>query len=319
MTGGRGGAYPAGERAAPYPEGEREAVYRVIAERRDVRRGFRPDPVPDDVLRRVLAAAHQAPSVGFSQPWDFIVITDRARRERIAALARRCRDEYAAELPGARGTPFDRLKIESILDTPVNVVVTCDPTRGGRHTLGRRTQPQTAGFSSVLAVANLWLAARAEGLGVGWVSFFDERELAAELKLPAHLEVTAYLCVGYVTEFGQGPELQAAGWALRRPVSWAVHAGEYGRRGFPGEEPVNPLDEVRAAIAPPDAEAMSAARERQDRMTASRAGGGRGLRRGSRRARPGGDPVAAGGHGADGGQFPGGRRGGQRVREAGGC
>jgi nicotinate-nucleotide--dimethylbenzimidazole phosphoribosyltransferase len=259
-----------GERAGAYSDEQREAVYRVIAERRDVRRGFLPDSVPDDVLRRVLAAAHQAPSVGFSQPWDFIVLTDRARRERIAALARRCRDDYAAELPGARVTPFDRLKIESILDTPVNVVVTCDPTRGGRHTLGRRTQPQTAGFSSVLAVANLWLAARAEGLGVGWVSFFDERELAAELRLPAHLEVTAYLCVGYVTEFGQGPELQAAGWALRRPVSWAVHAGEYGHRGFPGEEPVNPLDEVRAAIAPPDAGAMAAARERQDRMTKPR-------------------------------------------------
>ena len=154
--------------------------------------------MPADVLGRVLAAAHQAPSVGFSQPWDFIVITDRARRERIAALARRHRDEFAADLPGARARAFDQLKIESILDTPVNIVVTCDRTRGGRHTLGRHTQPRTADFSAVLAVANLWLAARAEGLGVGWVSFFDERELAAELGLPAHLEVVAYLCVGYV-------------------------------------------------------------------------------------------------------------------------
>ena len=118
-----------------YPDEQREAVYRVIAERRDVRQGFRPDPVPADVLGRVLAAAHQAPSVGLSQPWDFIVITDRARRERIAALARRHRDEYAAGLPGARARAFDRLKIESILDTPVNIVVTCDRTRGGRHTL----------------------------------------------------------------------------------------------------------------------------------------------------------------------------------------
>src|SRR5229473_277596 len=95
-----------------YPQEQRDAVYRVIAERRDVRRGFRPNPVPADVLGRLLAAAHQAPSVGFSQPWDFIVITDRARRERIAALARRCRDEYAAELPGARARAFDQLKIE---------------------------------------------------------------------------------------------------------------------------------------------------------------------------------------------------------------
>jgi nicotinate-nucleotide--dimethylbenzimidazole phosphoribosyltransferase len=253
-----------------YPREQRDAVYRVIAERRDVRRGFRPDPVPADVLGRVLAAAHQAPSVGFSQPWDFIVITERPRRERIAALARRHRDEFAADLPGARARAFDQLKIESILDTPVNIVVSCDRTRGGRHTLGRHTQPRTADFSAVLAVANLWLAARAEGLGVGWVSFFDERELAAELGLPAYLQVIAYLCVGYVTSFTPEPELQTAGWARRRPVSWAVHAEEFGHRGLPGEAPVDPLADVLAAIVPPDAEAMAAARERQDRMTKPR-------------------------------------------------
>jgi nicotinate-nucleotide--dimethylbenzimidazole phosphoribosyltransferase len=253
-----------------YPDEQREAVYRVIAERRDVRQGFRADPVPADVLGRVLAAAHQAPSVGFSQPWDFIVITGRARREQVAALARRHRDEFAAGLPGARARAFDRLKIESILDTPVNIVVTCDRTRGGRHTLGRHVQPQTADFSSVLAVANLWLAARAEGLGVGWVSFFDERELAALLGLPGHLEVIAYLCLGYVTGFASEPELATAGWARRRPVSWAVHAEEFGRRGLPGEEPVDPLADVIAAIAPPDEAAMTAARERQDRMTKPR-------------------------------------------------
>jgi nicotinate-nucleotide--dimethylbenzimidazole phosphoribosyltransferase len=253
-----------------YPAEQAEAVYRVIAERRDVRRGFRPDPVPTEVLGRVLAAAHQAPSVGFSQPWDFIVITDRDRRERIAALARRHRDEYAGDLPGARARAFDRLKIESIVDTPVNVVVSCDRTRGGRFTLGRYTQPKTADFSSVLAVANLWLAARAEGLGVGWVSFFDERELAAELELPEHLEVIAYLCVGYVTEFAPEPELATAGWARRRPLSWAVHAEQYGRRGLPGEEPVDPLADVIAAIAPLDEASMTAAAERQDRMTKPR-------------------------------------------------
>jgi nicotinate-nucleotide--dimethylbenzimidazole phosphoribosyltransferase len=256
--------------ADAYPREQRDAVYRVIAERRDVRRGFRPDPVPAEVLGRVLAAAHQAPSVGFSQPWDFIVITDRDRRERIAALARRHAGDFAAGLPGARARAFDQLKIESILDTPVNIVVSCDRTRGGRHTLGRATQPQTADFSSVLAVANLWLAARAEGLGVGWVSFFDERELAAELRLPAHVRVIAYLCLGYVAGFAGEPELATAGWARRRPLSWAVHAGEFGRRAMPGEEPVDPLADVLAAIAPPDAEAMAAARERQDRMTKPR-------------------------------------------------
>ena len=254
-------------RAGAYPEDQRAAVYRVIAERRDVRQGFLPDPVPAAVLGRVLAAAHQAPSVGFSQPWDFIVITDRAQRERIAALARRNRDGYAAGLPGARSRAFADLKVESILDTPVNIVVTCDATRGGRHTLGRHSQPETAAFSSVLAVSNLWLAARAEGIGVGWVSFFDERELAAELALPAHLAVVAYLCAGYVREFAPEPELEATGWARRRPVAWAVHEGAFGQRGLPGEEPVDALAEVTTAIRPLDAEAAAAARERQNRMT----------------------------------------------------
>jgi nicotinate-nucleotide--dimethylbenzimidazole phosphoribosyltransferase len=250
-----------------FPDAERAAVYRAIDERRDVRRDFVPDPIPADVLERVLAAAHRAPSVGFSQPWDFIVITDPVRRARVKALAERSRDDFAGSLPAARARTFDRLKTEAIVQTPVNIVVTCDPTRGGRHTLGRHAQPQTAAYSSVLAVANLWLAARAEGLGVGWVSFFRERELAAELGLPPHLEVVAYLCLGYVTSFAPEPELAQAGWARRRPLSWAVHAEEYGRRQLPGREAVSLLDDVVAAIRPLDADAMAAARLRQAQMT----------------------------------------------------
>jgi nicotinate-nucleotide--dimethylbenzimidazole phosphoribosyltransferase len=253
--------------ANSFPADQRAAVYRVIEERRDVRRDFVPDPVPPDVLERVLAAAHLAPSVGFSQPWDFIVITDRDRRARVKALAERSRDDFAGSLPGARARAFDRLKTEAILQTPVNVVVTCDPTRGGRHTLGRHAQPQTAAYSSVLAVANLWLAARAEGLGVGWVSFFDEREIAAELGLPPHIEVIAYLCLGYVSSFAREPELAQAGWARRRPLGWAVHAEEYGHRELPGREAVSLLDEVVAAIRPPDDDALRAARQRQAQMT----------------------------------------------------
>ena len=250
-----------------FPDAERAAVYRAIDERRDVRRDFVPDPIPSDVLERVLAAGHRAPSVGFSQPWDFIVITDPGRRARVKALAERSRDDFAGSLPAARARAFDRLKTEAIVQTPVNIVVTCDPTRGGRHTLGRHAQPQTAAYSSVLAVANLWLAARAEGLGVGWVSFFDERELAAELGLPPHLEVVAYLCLGYVTSFAPEPELAQAGWARRRPLSWAVHAEEYGRRQLPGHEAASLLDEVVAAIRPLDGDAVDAARQRQAQMT----------------------------------------------------
>jgi nicotinate-nucleotide--dimethylbenzimidazole phosphoribosyltransferase len=264
--------WPAGDvGSAPgahaFPAREQEAVYRVLRERRDVRRNFRPDPVPAEVLQRVLAAAHLAPSVGFSQPWDFIVITDPGRRARIRALAEQSRLTFAAALPAARARAFDRLKTEAILQAPVNIVVTCDPTRGGRHTLGRHAQPQTAEYSSVLAVANLWLAARAEGLGVGWVSFFDERELAATLDLPPHLQIVAYLCVGYVTSFTPEPELGLTGWASRRPLGWAVHAEEYGRRGLPGQPAVSVLDEVISAIRPLDRAAQEAGRQRQARLT----------------------------------------------------
>jgi len=239
----------------------------AIRTRRDVRRGFRLDPVPDAVLTRVLDAAHHAPSVGFSQPWDFLILRDRAVRERVQRIVHRERDRYAASLPAARARAFAGLKVEAILETPVNVVVTSDPTRGGRHVLGRQTQPQMAAFSTACAVQNLWLAARAEGLGVGWVSFFDERELAAELGLPAHVEIVAYLCVGYVDEFAAEPELAGAGWARRRPLGWAVHQEAWGRRGLPGEEVGSVLEQTLAEIRPLDAASVNAARERQGRLT----------------------------------------------------
>ncbi|MDF3288932.1 nicotinate-nucleotide--dimethylbenzimidazole phosphoribosyltransferase [Streptomyces silvisoli] len=253
--------------ATGYDEAVREAVHRVIRERRDIRNGFRPDPIPHEVLLRVLEAAHTAPSVGHSQPWDFVVIRSTQTREKMHALAMKQRDAYAKSLPKARAKQFRELKIEAILETPVNIVVTADPTRGGRHTLGRHTQPQMAPYSSALAVENLWLAARAEGLGVGWVSFFDEREMVRELGLPEHLEVVAYLCVGYVDEFPEEPELMQAGWSKRRPLSWVVHEEEYGRRALPGEQPHDLLDETLRGIRPLDAKALGEAWERQKRMT----------------------------------------------------
>ncbi|MFD9287842.1 nicotinate-nucleotide--dimethylbenzimidazole phosphoribosyltransferase [Streptomyces sp. NPDC060030] len=253
--------------APGYDDAEREAVLRVMRERRDIRNGFRSDPIPHEVLLRVLEAAHTAPSVGHSQPWDFVVIRSAETRRSMHELAQRQREAYAKSLPKARAKQFKELKIEAILDTPVNIVVTADPTRGGRHTLGRHTQPQMAPYSSALAVENLWLAARAEGLGVGWVSFFDEREMVRALGLPEHLEVVAYLCVGYVDEFPEEPELMQAGWSKRRPLSWVVHEETYGRRALPGEEPHNLLQETIAGIRPLDAKALGEAWERQKRMT----------------------------------------------------
>lgn len=261
----------AADGAAPpapgYDDAEREAVLRVMRERRDIRNGFRSDPIPHEVLLRVLEAAHTAPSVGHSQPWDFVVIRSAETRQTMHELAQRQRDAFAKSLPKGRAKQFKELKIEAILDTPVNIVVTADPTRGGRHTLGRHTQPQMAPYSSALAVENLWLAARAEGLGVGWVSFFDEREMVRALGLPEHLDVVAYLCVGYVDEFPQEPELAQAGWSKRRPLSWVVHEETYGRRALPGEEPHDLLKETVAGIRPLDAKALGEAWERQKRMT----------------------------------------------------
>ncbi|BDH04760.1 nicotinate-nucleotide--dimethylbenzimidazole phosphoribosyltransferase [Streptomyces seoulensis] len=256
-----------GPAAPAYNDAEREAVLKVIRERRDIRNGFRSDPIPHDVLLRVLEAAHTAPSVGHSQPWDFVVIRSADTRRAMHDLAMSQREAYAKSLPKGRAKQFKEMKIEAILDTPVNIVVTADPTRGGRHTLGRHTQPQMAPYSSALAVENLWLAARAEGLGVGWVSFFDEREMVRALGLPEHLEVVAYLCVGYVDEFPDEPELMQAGWSRRRPLSWVVHEETYGRRALPGEEPHDLLAETVAQIRPLDAKALGEAWERQKRMT----------------------------------------------------
>ncbi|MFI6655599.1 nicotinate-nucleotide--dimethylbenzimidazole phosphoribosyltransferase [Streptomyces sp. NPDC050523] len=256
-----------GPAAPAYDDAEREAVLKVMRERRDIRNGFRSDPIPHEVLLRVLEAAHTAPSVGHSQPWDFVVIRSADTRRSMHELAMRQRDAYAKSLPKGRAKQFKELKIEAILDTPVNIVVTADPTRGGRHTLGRHTQPQMAPYSAALAVENLWLAARAEGLGVGWVSFFDEREMVRALGLPDHLEVIAYLCVGYVDEFPDEPELMQAGWSKRRPLSWVVHEETYGRRALPGEEPHDLLAETVAQIRPLDAKALGEAWERQKRMT----------------------------------------------------
>jgi 5,6-dimethylbenzimidazole synthase len=247
------GRLTAGDQAAPgYSVEQRDVVHRVLAERRDVRRGFLDLPIADDVLTRVLESAHRAPSVGLSQPWDFVLVRDIVTRRKVHDLATAQRDAFAASLPADRRSAFDGLKIEAILDTPLNIAVTCDPGRGGRHVLGRHADPRTSWFSAAIAIQNLWLAARAEGLGVGWVSFFEPAEVGAVLDLPAHVELVGYLCVGHVTEFASTPELVRSGWAARRPLSWAVHQESWGQRGLPGEEPAFAIAEAAAAHQPTD-------------------------------------------------------------------
>lgn len=246
----------------PLDEATRAGLYRVIEGRRDVRRRFVRDPVPPDVLMRVLEAAHHAPSVGLSQPWDFLLISDTDLRQRVARHVESHRREFAATLSVPRGTHFDRLKVEAILDAPLNMVVTSTLERGGARVLGRHLQPETAAYSSCLAVQNLWLAARAEGLGVGWVSFYEPAELSRILELPSHVDPLAYLCIGWVEEFDPEPELARAGWASPRPLHWSVHHERWGNH-----QGMRPFDEALAALRVLDAETIAAAEHYQSRLT----------------------------------------------------
>jgi 5,6-dimethylbenzimidazole synthase len=212
-----------------FSNADREAVYRAILTRRDVRSQFRADPVPDDVLLRVLTAAHHAPSVGFSQPWDFVVIDCPNVRQVVKEMFDRENARAADNYSGEQRERYRALKLEGILDSPVNVCVTCDRCRGGPHVLGRNTVLDADLFSTCLAVENLWLAARSEGLGVGWVSILDPAELGNLLGLPAQVVPVAYLCLGYLSELLTEPELQQAGWRSRLPVGQVIHANHWGR------------------------------------------------------------------------------------------
>jgi nicotinate-nucleotide--dimethylbenzimidazole phosphoribosyltransferase len=245
----------------PFGMEAREALRQIIETRRDVRRRFLPTPVPDDVLDRLLQAAHRAPSVGLSQPWDFLVLTEGALRDRVADHVEEERLRFAASLPPARARKFSDLKVEAIRESPMNVVVTSTMERGGAHVLGRFTQPEMAHYSTCLAIENLWLTARAEGLGVGWVSFYRPAVLSAILGLPAHVTPIAYLCVGYVEEFDPAPELALRGWASRRPLAWAVHKERW------EHTMTHPFEDARDAVVGVDDDAMEAAREHHGRLT----------------------------------------------------
>lgn len=199
-----------------YSAAERQAIYRVIGERRDMRRFVPGSAVPDDVLARLLVAAHSAPSVGLMQPWRFIRITDRDLREGIHALV----DEErlrTAEALGPRADEFLALKVEGIRECAELFVVALGDGRQ-RHVFGRRTLPQMDLASVSCAIQNLWLAARAEGLGMGWVSIFDPQRLAELLGMPDDAEPVAILCLGPVPEFPERPQLEIDQWALGRPL-----------------------------------------------------------------------------------------------------
>lgn len=212
-----------------FSDAERRGLYRAIHERRDVRSQFLPDRIPSDVLARLLEAAHHAPSVGFMQPWDFIVIESREVRTSILSLFEQENEKAAEHFTGERKDLYRGLKLQGILESPLNLCITCDRNRGGPHVLGRNSIVETDLFSTCLAVQNLWLAARVEGIGVGWVSILDQEQLSTALNLPEHVYPLAYLCLGYVSELLDQPELEAKGWRSRLPLSELVHGDKWGQ------------------------------------------------------------------------------------------
>ena len=214
-----------------FSDAERSAVYKAIFNRRDVRGEFLPDPVPDEVLGRVLNAAHHAPSVGFMQPWDFMVIRSTEVRGKIHGLFNRAHAEAAEMFPEEKRDTYRNLKLEGIMESPLNVVITCDRSRTGPVVIGRTHMEWMDLYSSVCAVQNLWLAARSEGLGVGWVSIMDPDALNKVLNLPETVVPVAYLCVGYVSHFHEKPELEKAGWLPRMPLDEVIHFDQWGDKG----------------------------------------------------------------------------------------
>ncbi|MBB5956398.1 5,6-dimethylbenzimidazole synthase [Saccharothrix tamanrassetensis] len=206
------------------------SFYDVVHRRRDTRGEFTGAPIPPDVLRRVLDAAHAAPSVGLSQPWDFILVRDEHTRRAFRDHVQAERSVFASGLDGERAGTFARIKVEGILESTLGVVVTYDPDRGAPAVLGRHAIADAGLYSVCLAIQNLWLAATAEGLGVGWVSFYREDALRRLLGIPSTVRPVAWLCVGPVDALPDTPDLERHGWRNRLPLEAVLHEERYTRR-----------------------------------------------------------------------------------------
>ena len=231
-----------------FSDAARAAVYQAIFSRRDVRGQFLPDPIPDDVLSRIMMAAHYAPSVGFMQPWNFLLVRSQDVKRRVQDAFRKANEEAAQLFEGSKRELYSSLKLEGILESPLNLCITCDSKRTGPVVLGRTHIPTMDVYSSVCAVQNLWLAARAEGVGVGWVSIFNQDELQAALGIPPDITPVAYLCLGYVSHFHQKPELEKAGWLPRLPIEELVYLDQWAHKPDNGDSLVSQLRRQQASI-----------------------------------------------------------------------
>lgn len=204
-------------------EEEKEAVYKTIYNRRDTRGEFLPEQISDEVINRILDAAHHSPSVGFMQPWDFIVIKDKDVKQDIKNAFVVAHDEAKEMFDDEKKNIYSKLKLEGITEAPIGICITCDRNRTGDTVIGRTANLEMDLYSSVCAVQTLWLAARAENLGVGWVSIIHHEELKEVLDIPSHITPIAYLCIGKVSHFHDKPELEKAGWLPRLSLENLVH------------------------------------------------------------------------------------------------
>lgn len=210
-----------------FSDDERLALYKTIFNRRDVRGQFKPDPIPDEVLSRVLYAAHHAPSVGFMQPWNFIVVRSPDVKQKIHSAFLEANEDAANQFEDKKSKLYRKLKLEGIIESPLNICVTCDRSRTGPVVIGRTAIKTMDLYSSVCAVQNLWLAARAEGLGVGWVSIIKQQALQKALSIPKQIVPIAYLCMGYVSHFYDKPELETTGWLDRMPLEDLIYFDQW--------------------------------------------------------------------------------------------
>ena len=194
---------------------EKSGFYKAVFSRRDVRSHFTPEPIDEQILSKILNAAHHAPSVGFSQPWNFILIKDVKTRENVKESFDKERVRSSNLVEDPKRSKYLSLRLEGILSSAVNVCVTYDPSKFGPYVKGRSSIPETGIYSVCCAIQNLWLAARAEGIGVGWVSILSNDDLKKVLDIPEHVVPVAYLCLGHVSNFAEKPDLESAGWLPR--------------------------------------------------------------------------------------------------------
>ena len=198
-----------------FSQEEKNGFYKAVFSRRDVRSHFTPEPIDDRTLSRILNAAHHAPSVGFSQPWNFILIKDIETRSKVKESFDNERKRSATLIEDPKRSKYLSLRLEGILASTVNVCVTYDPTKFGPFVIGRSSIPETGIYSVCCAIQNLWLAARTEGIGLGWVSILSNDDLKKILEIPEHIVPIAYLCLGHVSKFAEKPDLETAGWLPR--------------------------------------------------------------------------------------------------------